>query len=379
MPEKKTSKSTAVSTKKRSTAKKSTYKTVASSKKNSIKRTWLHNRKRDFQNLNQQRQRFLRRRPHRSFRMTYRRDYARALKISGYWALTTEVIKLLWQHKKTFLALMILFVVLTLVFSNAMSQDTYQQLQNIMATAEDNGFSNVVTTLGLFSGVAMSYLTGTATADTQQQFIGALLGLFAWLTTIWLVRAISAGQKPKMRDGLYSSGSPVIALLILLFVMIIQAVPAAVALIVYGALDASGLLQQTAILMLAGGAAVLIATMSLYWMTSTLFAMVVVTLPGMYPFRALQLSGDIVTGRRIRILLRFAWAAAVSATIWFVVLIPAILLDGVLKNALPNLSWLPIVPVTGLALVYLTVIFSASYSYLFYRKVVESDSKPTKN
>ncbi len=376
MPEKKNSKPI---------AKKSTRKTTVSNKKklakkNTItKKSWLHNRKRDFQNLNQQRQRFLRRRPHRSFRMTRRRDYTRTLKISGYWALTAEVIRLLWRHKKTFLALVLLFVVLTLLFSNAMSQDTYQQLQDLMNTAEDNGFSGVTTTIGLFSGVAMSYLTGAATTDTSRQVIGTLLGLFAWLTTIWLVRAISAGQKPKMRDGLYSSGSPVIALLMLLFVMIIQAVPAAVALIVYGALDASGMLQQTPILMLAGGATALIATMSLYWIVSTFFAMVVVTLPGVYPFRALRLSGDIVTGRRIRVLLRFAWAVVVAALIWFVVLIPVILLDGALKDALPELSWLPIVPVAGLVLVYFSVVFFATYSYLFYRKVVESDSQPAKN
>ena len=376
MAEKKTTKST---------PKKTTRKVAASSKKKPVQKTaatkknWLQNRKRDFQNLNQQRQRFLRRRPHRSFRMTRRRDYTRTLKISGYWALTTEVAKLLWRHKKIFLALVCLFVVLTLLFSKAMSQDTYQQLQDLMNTAEDNGFSGVTTTIGLFSGVAMSYLTGTAATDTSQQVVGTLLGLFAWLTTIWLVRAISVGQKPRMRDGLYSSGSPVIALLMLLFVMIIQAVPAATALIVYGALDASGMLQQTAMLMLAGGATVLIATMSLYWMVSTLFAMVVVTLPGMYPFQALRLSGDIVTGRRIRILLRFAWAVVVAALIWFVVLIPVILLDGALKNVLPYLAWLPIVPVAGLILVYLSVVFFATYSYMFYRKVVESDSQPTKN
>lgn len=375
MPEKKTSKLT---------SKKPTRKTATNSKnsaKKSVvtKKSWLSNRRRDFQNLNQQRQRFLKRRPHRSFRRTRRRDYARSLNISGYWALTTEVIDLLWRYKKMFLSLVILFVVLALIFSGAMSQDTYQQLRNMMHTVEDSGFSGVVTTLGLFSGVLMSYLTGTAAVDASQQLMGALLGLFAWLTTIWLVRAILAGQTPKMRDGLYSSGSPVIALIMLLFVMIIQLVPAATALIMYGALDASGMLQQTAILMLAGGATILIVTMSTYWIVSTIFAMVVVTLPGMYPFRALRLSGDIVTGRRIRILLRLAWALVVSALLWFVVLVPVILLDGALKSAIPDLSWLPIVPVVGLVLLYFTVIFFAAYSYLFYRKVVESDSKPTKN
>ena len=46
-------------------------------------------------------------------------------------------------------------------------------------------------------------------------------------------------------------------------------VPAAVAVIIYSALNASGVLNQTPILMAAGGAAILIVAMSVYWATST--------------------------------------------------------------------------------------------------------------
>lgn len=354
---------------------KSTKKSITEPKK-----TAWYKMRRNIHNLSQRRQQFLARRPHRSFKLTRRRDYKRKLLVPGYWAFTVQVLTLLWKNKKTFVALVLLFSVLTIILSSMMSQDTYQQLKDaISSVREDGTLSGFYETFGLFTGVLISYVSGANTTNQSQQAIGALLGLFAWLTTIWLVRAISAKQKPKMRDGLYSSGSPVLALLILALVVAIQMIPAAIALIIYSALDASGALSQTAILMAAGGAAVLIATMSAYWIVGTLFSMVIVTLPGMYPLRALKLAGDIVTGRRIRILLRLFWLFVVLAIVWIVVLVPIIFFDGVLKGWLPALQWLPIVPIFGLLLVNVSIVIFAAYTYLFYRKVVESDSKSSAN
>ena len=61
-----------------------------------------------------------------------------------------------------------------------------------------------------------------------------------------------------MRDGLYNSGAPIIPMIIIVGVLLLQLIPAAVAIIVYSALDASGVLSQTPILMASGGAAILI-------------------------------------------------------------------------------------------------------------------------
>ena len=152
--------------------------------------------------------------------------------------------------------------------------------------------------------------------------------------------------------------------------------PAAVALILYSAADGSGLLDQTVMLMLAGGATLLVCMLSLYWVISTLFAMVIITLPGMYPLEALRLAGDIVTGRRLRILLRSAWLVVLLLLIWLVLLVPTIILEGLIRSSLPDLAWLPIVPVVALSITSFSVVFSALYIYLFYRKVVDDDAAP---
>ena len=335
---------------------------------------------RGVQSTTERRKKFLSRRPHRSFKLTSRRDYIRSFKLPGYWALTVQVWGMLRKHWRTFACLVALYAILSMLLTTILSQDAYQQVKSVVDEANQDGIlGNVVPVATIFFSVLVSQITGSgemAAIGTQQQIVAVLISLYAWLTTVWLLRSMLAGNKPRMRDGLYSAGSPVIALGVLVVMLLLQLLPAAISLIVYGAADASGLLDQTVALMLAAGAAGLIAILSLYWITATIIAMVIVTLPGMYPMKALKLAGDIVIGRRIRVLLRLAWLVVLLLLLWAVLLIPVIMFEGALSNAIPLMSSVPLVPIVALLLASFSVVFVAAYVYLFYRKVVEDDSAP---
>lgn len=335
--------------------------------------------KQNTMSLSERRRNFLARRPHRSFKLTKRRDYRRQLKLPGYLSFINDVISLILKHKRTYLLLALVFSVAIILFSSMMSQETYQELKDTVDEARQDGFPGILATMGLFSGVAMSYLTDAVGSSSSQPASALFIGLFTWLSAVWLTRAIVAGKNPRVRDGIYSSGSPVVAMIVLLLVAIIQMIPAAIAILVYGALDASGMLDQTIILMSAGGAAILFVALSAYWLTPTLLAMIIVTLPGSYPLSSLKLSGDIVTGRRVRLLLRLFCAIVFLLLLWLVVLLPVIFIDSELKSIVPSLNWLPIVPFVGLFLSQMSIIWLATYTYLLYRKVVESDSRSSKN
>lgn len=357
-----------------STKKSEPIKKASSTKKpEPVKKTRWYKLRQKWHNLRRRRQNYLKRRPHRSFRMTRRRDYVRKMAIPGYWSLTIAVFRVITSHKMTFFSLGIVGVILTMFLSGLMTQDTYQQMKDVMASAEEIGISSLYSTAGLFFGVVMNYMGSSVEMDSTQQLIGGYIALMVWLTSIWLTRAYLAGKKPKMRDALYSSGSPIIALVVLVCILLIQLLPAAIAVIIYGALDASGMLNQTFVLMLFGGAAFLVLVVSLYWITSTLLAMVIVTLPGMYPLQAIRLAGDLVVGRRLRILIRLFWMIVVSFLLWLIILLPVILLDSAIKQAVPAIDWMPIVPITGLTLTIATIIFSSIYVYMLYRRIVESD------
>lgn len=324
---------------------------------------------------------FLARRPHRSFRRTYRRDYVRSLRLPGYWSFTHHVQKILWSNRKIFMYVMVIYVILTVVLISFASEDTYMQMRDTLDTTGDNafgGFWGEITKAGLIlaagaTGSLNSAQTGT---QAQSQIYAVIIGLLTWLTTVWLLRAIMANRKPRMRDGLYNAGAPIVPTFLVASIIILQLLPMALAIYAYNSAVVSGLLEGGIEAMMFWSVAGLLVILSLYWITSTLLALVVVTLPGMYPVQALRTAGDLVIGRRVRILLRLLWMAFVIIITWAVIVIPIILFDGWIKSAWDAIWWLPLVPITLLMMGAVTVIWVAAYIYLLYRKIVDDDALP---
>src|SRR4051812_47688906 len=71
---------------------------------------------------------FMSRRPHRSFRLTKRRDYQRSLKLPGYIAFTYKVNQTLWKNKRIFIWLIIFYAFFITVLVGIGSQETYAGL-----------------------------------------------------------------------------------------------------------------------------------------------------------------------------------------------------------------------------------------------------------
>ncbi len=321
---------------------------------------------------------FLARRPHRSFQPTRRRDYVRSLRLPGYWSFTAEVYRVLWQRKTVYGYVVLVYGVLVAIFVGLASQDLYTTLNETLKETGGEVFSGNFGQVGQASLLLLAGMTGslTETLSETQQLYAVLFGLMAWLTTVWLLRAQLAGQRPRFRDALYSSGSPIVPTLLVAAVMMVQLLPIAIVALATSAALSSGFLESGVVAMVFTIAGVLLVTLSLYWLTSTAIALVVVTLPGMYPMRAIRTAGDLVIGRRLRILYRWIWMVLMIALIWTIVVIPSILLDTGLKSLVPFLSAVPIVPVVLLIVSSFTIVFSSAYIYLLYRKVVDDDASP---
>ena len=59
---------------------------------------------------------------------------------------------------------------------------------------------------------------------------------------------------------------------------------------------------------------------------------------------------------------------------WAAVLIPAILIEMWLKSLWPAINSFPLVPIIILGISTFTAIWTATYVYLLYRKVVDDDA-----
>jgi hypothetical protein len=314
--------------------------------------------------------------PHESFRLTRRRDYVRPFDLPHPLLFIIEVSQVLWKHRSIFVPLSVIYIALYVLFVGLGSQAVYDELTSTIAEAGTDVFSGVFGPL-YQSGVTLyAVMTNglNATLTEGQQIFGVLLSIMVWLTTVWLLRNLLAGKKVKMRDGLYNAGTPLISSSIIVLIIILQLVPVGLAAVGYAAATSSGLIAAGGFeAMLFWVAAALLGILSLYWISSSFFALVIVTLPGMYPVKALKASFRILIGRRLRFLVRLLWMALFILASWVVVMLPVILFDIWFKSILTQAAWVPIVPVAILILTTYTIFWSSAYIYLLYRKVVDAN------
>ena len=331
-----------------------------------------------FRRLKKRTDDFLRRRPHRSFRRTRRRDYARSLKLPGYWAFTAEVAAFLWRYKKTFLLLAFVYALVTATFVGIVSQSSYEQINETLKETGGQMFAGQWWEIGKAGLILGTGIMGSLsnTPNDLERGVAVIVGLLVWLTTIWLLRALMAGKKPRLRDGLYGAGAPIVATFFLFIVLLIQLLPLALAALALSAASTTGLIDGGIEAMVFWSVEILLLLVSLYWLASTFFALVIVTLPGMYPMRALASAGDLVIGRRLRIFLRFLWLFVLTFITWALIIIPIILIDGWLKPIWPAIAGVPIVPVSLLVVASLSLVWASSYTYMLYRKVVDDGAAP---
>ncbi len=337
-------------------------------------KAWLAN---VWRGITTRRKNFLARRPHRSFRRTRRRDYVRSLRIPGYTAFTMQVSRILQSHWKLFISLTLLYALIMVVLGAITSQDVYTSIAELLSGAGNDVTDSGMAALAEAALVALAtFASGSNNLTAEQSIYVGFTLVFVWLATVWLLREISLGRKPRLRDGLYNSGAPILSTMGVLLVMLLQLVPVGITMVLYAGLSAIGAISGGFGAMLFWLFAGVVAALVLYWITSTILALVVVTIPGMYPLQAVRVAGDLVVGRRLRILMRLLWGAAVAFIVWAVVLIVSVLLDNLVKMSFPDLTSFSVVPYVGAIVSAFAMVWFAAYVYLFYRKVVDDDAKP---
>ena len=314
----------------------------------------------------------LSRRSHRSFIRTRRRDYIKKLDLPGYWSFTNNVRSLLWSQKWLFSKFVILYALLTGLSVGLVSQDNYQLVSDAVRDVGTNVFEGNISDLGqnvaIFSGV-LAGVFSTPKSEAQQIYAG-LISILGWLTMVWLLRQHFAGHKKlKLRDGIYNSATPLVSTFLVFMLLFVQTIPFALAAIAYVSAESVQVFDNVLFTTFFWIIELILVTLSIYWISSTFIALIIVTLPGMYPWKAVISAGDLVIGRRLRVLYRLVWMLFILLLIWAILLLPLI---GLLQ--LVKVSWLPIVPLGVLLLSSFSIVWCSAYVYLLYRKVVENDA-----
>lgn len=313
--------------------------------------------------------------PHTSFRRSYREDYHRPLTIPGLASHTGSVFRTIFQNWRLFLPLIILTVLANILLVGLMSESTYQSMQKTIDDTNQKLTSGQLGKVGKASLLLIGTITsGGLTNDISevQRVFAIILFLIIWLVTIYILRHRLAGHRLNLRDSLYNALTPLISTFCVLAMVVVQCIPIMLVLITYSAAVATEFLNTPFYALVYFIFAATMSTLSIYWLSGSLLALVAVTAPGLYPMTAIYIANDLIIGHRIKFILRIFYLLFVMALLFIVVMLPIILLDLWLSHLYDWLANLPIVPFFILCLSAFAFVYISAYFYLLYRQMLSS-------
>ena len=282
-----------------------------------------------------------------------------------------EVLGLLRSHKVVFGRLLLVATLAFLLITGTTQQSEYSDLAastEMFSRDVASGIGRTLLEIGVIFVTVISGALTSVLSESQQIYTGAVF-LFLWLMVVWLLRHQLAATEVQLRDALYSAGAPLISTLTIVAIALIQLLPLALVATVLSAAISSGVLSGTAGVVVSLGAVLLVGGLTLFWLTTTFFAAIVVTIPGTYPWAALRSAKQLIAGHRVNVLLRTLWLVLVISLVCVLTVLPVIALDRTL-----NISGSPLVPVVLQLVTVALSIYSAAYVYVLYRRIIDEPS-----
>jgi len=276
--------------------------------------------------------------------------------LSSSFRLFYRALRLLKDHWKLFLGIALVYALLTIVLVRGIGGGI--NLTSLKANLK-LGFK------GRYSGLAtgtvlFSYLLGstgsssTASGGTYQ----TLLILIVSLATIWALRQVIAGKQIRVRDGFYQGIYPLIPFILVLLVVGLQLLPLTIGGWLYGTVVGNSLAVTLLEKVLWGALFLGLATISLYMLCSSVFALYIVTLPDMTPMKALRSARQLVRHRRWTVLRRILFLPFALLVLGALIVIPLVLF------VTPLAVWV------FFALSMLVLLVVHSYMYSLYRELL---------
>jgi len=168
---------------------------------------------------------------------------------------------------------------------------------------------------------------GSAVNDQVDSLYQTIILVICSLAIIWAVRRVQEKPKtpPNLRQAFYSSTYPLIPFLGVLFVMFVQLLPISLASALYLQVIVNGLAvtmreQIVWTLLIA-----VLSFISYYLISSSVFALYIVSLPNMAPIKSLKAASQLVKRRRLQVAVKFLWLGVILFVVFAGVTVPLIL------------------------------------------------------
>jgi hypothetical protein len=280
----------------------------------------------------------------------------KTIKLSSAWRLSKLSAETLWTNRRLFLGITVVYGLLNLILVQGLASSIdVANLKHALDNVFSGHASSITSSVTIFADLVGSAGNGSSqTAGAYQLF----LALMSSLAVIWALRQIFTGHRLRVRDAYYKGMYPLVPFILVLIVIGLQLLPLIIGSALYSLVISNGiaihLIEKTIFALIFA----LLAAASLYMISSSLFALYIVTLPDMAPLKALRSARQLVSKRRLKILLK-------------ILFLPVGLLIVAAIIMLPILVWLtPLAQWIFFLLTMLALVAAHAYMYTLYRELL---------
>lgn len=240
--------------------------------------------------------------------------------------------KFLRQHWKVFGGIVLVYGVLNILLVRGLGNGlNLPEIKASLQEAVGGDIGNAETGVALF---ALLVGSGSQTAaDPSSALYQPILLLIVSLALIWALRQLYAGKETGARDAFYKGMYPLIPFLLVLMVISLQFLPMLLGGLIFNTVTSGGIAVTAIEQVLWGLLFFLLVVLSIYMVSSSAFALYIVTLPNMTPLKALRSARQLVLNRRWGVMRKVLFLPAMLLLLSVVLLMPLILFATPLAEA----------------------------------------------
>jgi hypothetical protein len=291
---------------------------------------------------------------YKSFRISKRIRHPKSL--PGAWSIMKLALGHVRRYWRPLLGITFVYLLLTLLFvkgiGNSLDVPLLKQTMLDFFKERTSQFSASVAIFGVLAENAVGASTESAV------FYQGVILLLCSLALVWALRQTYANIRVTVRDSFYKGMYPLIPFLLVLLVIGLQLLPFLFGNSLFRFMVQGGLAATDIEKVLWGLLFFLLAVLSFYMISSSVFALYIVTLPDMTPMQALRSARELVRYRRWTVMRKLLFLPIVLFVIGAVVTIPLIMFAAFAA------AWLFFI----MNIVALLIIHS--YIYALYRELL---------
>lgn len=292
---------------------------------------------------------------YKSFRM-HKRIKHPGTKLSGSFKLLKKAGGHIRKHWRVFMMVAAVYFLLNVLLVKGLSASLdVGAFRDAISELIGGNLGRVTAGLALFGVLVTSSTQGiTEAANVYHSLVLVIISL----AVIWILRQTHAGNAVRAKEAFYRGMYPLVPFILVLLVIGLQLLPFLFGTFILNIVVSGGLAITFAEQFLWWTLLFLTALLSLYMVTSSVFALFIVTLADVTPMQALRSARELVRHRRWVIMRKVVFIPVALIILAACIMIPVILIIPVLAE------WIFV----GLLGIGISVLLS--YGYSLYRELL---------